>query len=210
MSNVPGNGLPVKDGDGATIRWLVSQRMSEAAPRMSVVQLWGVAGVVGLLVEAILRLWPKVLEPIRSGQLSDVELFMVAGSVIGLGYIEGFRGFHLSFSPRLAARALHLPGRGWLDKVLAPLFLMGLLGATKSRLLRAWLLVAGIVGLVAAVGRLGVAWRAIVDAGVIAGLSVGTASILVWWIRAFGGRPITVDPELSGAVPPPEEPPAAV
>ncbi len=183
--------------------------MSEAAPRMGVVHLWGVAGVVWLLTSAILRLWPNVIGPVRAGQLSTAELFMVAGSVIAFSYAEGYRGFHRAFSPRLAARALHLSRRGLIDKLLAPLFLMGLIGGTKGRLLRSWILVGGIVLLVAGVSRLGLVWRAIVDAGVIAGLSVGTASILIWWTRAFAGRPITVDPELSGAVPPPEEPPAA-
>jgi len=74
---------------------------------------------------------------------------------------------------------------------------MGLLDATRRRLVASWLLVIGIVALILVVQRLPEPWRAVVDAGVVLGLSFGTASLAWHTVRALRGRGEPVDPEFA-------------
>ena len=67
-------------------------------------------------------------------------------------YVEGYRGFHRQFSPRVVVRGLHLAAAPTpVTALLAPFMCMGLLRATRKRLAVSWGLVAMIVLLV--VGR---------------------------------------------------------
>ena len=85
--------------------------------------------------------------------------------------------------------------------LLAPLFLMALVEATRRRLIINWLLVVVITALVLALRRTPQPYRGIVDAGVVAGLVWGTLATLYFCLAALRGRPIAGDPEL-----PPVEP----
>jgi hypothetical protein len=166
--------------------------------------LWSVGGVLGLLLQAIVRLLPRALEPIQDGSLDLAAGLAYAASVLGLAYSEGYRGFQQRFSPRAVARALHLAGNPRPHLVaLAPLFAMGLIHASRRRLIGSWLLLLGIVGLIVLVSMLEQPWRGAVDAGVVVGLSWGMLATLAFMIRAFQGAPPEVDPDLpsSGAKP---------
>ena len=124
----------------------------------------------------------------------------VRWALVGLAYAEGYRGFQKRFSPRVVARA------AWLARtrqpawriVAAPLLTMGLIHASPRRLIATWLLVAAIVGLILLVSLLDQPWRGAVDAGVVVGLSWGSATLLLELVGLLRGRAPTIDPDLPG------------
>ncbi len=73
---------------------------------------------------------------------------------------------------------------------------MGLVHATRRRLVVSWTIVVGIVGIVIVVRMLEQPWRGIVDAGVVVGLAWGVLSIVYYTARAFAGRTMPVAPDL--------------
>jgi hypothetical protein len=163
--------------------------------------VWAVLGVIAMLVEAVVRLLPRALEPILDGSLGGAGALAYVAAIVGLAYSEGYRGFQLRFSPRVIVRALALaqPSRrrgNWLLILLAPLMAMGLIHANRRRLIGSWMLLLCIVALILLVGLLEQPWRGAVDAGVIVGLSWGTVATLVPMVQALRGKPPTVDPDL--------------
>lgn len=164
------------------------------------IMLWGTLGVVAVLIDAIVRLLPKAIEPLAAGELDAISGLAYVAAIATLGYAEGYRGFQQRFSPRVVVRAdrlarspEHTPA--WLI-VLAPLMTMGLLHATRRRLIASWLLVAMIVGFIVIVALLDQPWRGAVDAGVVVGLSWGAITILLALVRALRGRMPDVAAEL--------------
>ncbi len=139
--------------------------------------LWGVGGVVSLLLFAIWRLASVALE-LEGAAMDPVHWAALLFSVAYMAYAEGYRGFHLGFAPRVVARARHLRDNPRPAHVAAaPLFCMGFVHATRRRRLLTIGLTAMIVGFVLAVRLLPQPWRGILDAGVVAGLTVGVCSI---------------------------------
>lgn len=162
--------------------------------RLGIASWWGLAGVFALVGQAIYRLGPKGLEAVNGG-LSTVQWAVLVVWVGFMVYSEGYRGFHLRFSPMVVARAETLSGRGpWWHKVLAPAYCMGLFHATRRRLILSWGLLGGISVLVVLVRQLDQPWRGIVDAGVVFGLAAGLASMAFW---VLSEREL-VSPELPG------------
>lgn len=153
------------------------------------VAIWGVGGVLALLAQAIAKLTPIALEPFGAGQeLGWLAVGAYIFSVIFMAYSEGYKGFHKKFSPRVVARAAYLaknPRPLWL--ALAPAFCTGLIGASRKRMIIAWILPVAIVVLVLIVRGFPQPWRGAVDAGVVVGLSIGSASILYHAVRAIRG-----------------------
>jgi hypothetical protein len=161
------------------------------------IAIWTVGGVLALLVQAIVRLLPRALEPILDGSLDLLAGLAYVAAIVGLAYSEGYRGFQQRFSPRVVVRALHLAEHPKPALViLAPLYAMALIHATRRRLVGSWVLLLGIVGLIVLVSKLAQPWRGAVDAGVVVGLSWGALATLVMLIRAFRGTPPEVDPDL--------------
>ena len=160
------------------------------------VVLWAVFGTVAILVHAISRLLPRALEPILDGTLDLPAALAYVAAVIGLAYSAGYRGFQRRFSPRLLARAMVLRDAPTWVRLLAPVMAMGLIHATRRRLVSSWCLVAGIVALVVLVGLLDQPWRGAVDAGVVVGLSWGTVVTLILLGQALRGQTPDVDPDL--------------
>ena len=74
---------------------------------------------------------------------------------------------------------------------------MGLFHATKKRKIVSWSVTIGVAMVVAAVKRMPYPWRNIIDAGVVAGLSWGSLSILIIYLKAWvlGHKP-EIDPAL--------------
>ena len=119
---------------------------------------------------------------------------MILWSVIN-AYAEGYRGFHKRFSPRTVARAAYLMNNPTpLRVILAPLFCMGLFGATKKVLITSWLILVMVVMLVLWMRTLDQPLRGIIDAGVVVGLAGGLASIVWLSIAAAIRGEIDVDP----------------
>jgi hypothetical protein len=154
-----------------------------------VVATWGVVGTLGLIAEAVARLGLVVWDAISSGSMTTAAWVAAGLWVTANVYLEGYRGFHLRFAPRAVARALRLGREGSaLSMFLAPLVCAGLIHATRRRLVASWGLVGGIVALVVMVRGLVQPWRAVVDAGVVVALVVGSASLVVMLVRGLRGE----------------------
>ena len=81
--------------------------------------------------------------------------------------------------------------------IFAPFYAMGLFHATKKRKIVSWSVTTGVAVIVAAVKKMPYPWRNIVDAGVIAGLSWGSLSIMIIWVKAvILGKENNTDPAL--------------
>lgn len=163
---------------------------------------WAVLGVVSFLSAAVLRLLPMALEPL-SGPLEPIHVIAYLLSVGFMAYSEGYRGFQKQFSPRVVARARGLAERRHpLWSLLAPVVAMGLLHATRKRLIVSWAITLGVVGLVVLVRKLDQPWRGVVDAGVVIGLSWGIVAILVFWGQSLLGAPPAIAADFPGEAPP--------
>ena len=161
-----------------------------------VAAVWGLLGVCALLLHAVLRLSPRAAEAVTTG-LTPVQWAILIGWVGFMAYSEGYRGFHLRFSPMVVARARWLAQHPTAIRLLlAPAFCMGLFHATRKRLIISWSLIAGIALLVVVVSLLPAPWRGIVDAGVVVGLFLGLTSIGYHAVRALLGTPPSVSEDL--------------
>ena len=176
-----------------------SQSNGPRTDRLSIVAWWGLLGTLALLGDAVYRLLPKAIEPILEGQMSTGVWIAYAFSIVFMAYSEGYRGFQLRFSPRVVARAAQIGMTPWWCKLLAPLFCMGLIHATRRRLIVSWVLLVGIVLLVAMISGLAQPWRGAVDAGVVVGLSWGMASVLVSVGQHQAGRAPDISADLPSA-----------
>ena len=150
--------------------------------------LWGVAGVSLLLLEAVFRLGAVALQTLRMDL--DWWHWVACGiSLVVLGITEGYMAFQRGFSPRVAARALHLKDNPQLWNVaLAPVFCMGLIHATRRRLTSSWILAVAVILIIIAVRALPPPWRGIVDLGVVVALAWGVGAL--WYFFALGLRGI--------------------
>lgn len=159
------------------------------------VMCFGVTTVVGMLAFAIVRLFPHAAR-LREFDLSTGMLVALAGWVLFMAYAEGYRGFHLKFSPRVVARAYHLGRVGRpIDVVFALPFCLALYHTTKRQRIVSTVFLLFLVGLITMVRFLPPLWRGIVDAGVVVGLSIGILSIAYYFALALRGR-ISDQPEL--------------
>ena len=75
---------------------------------------------------------------------------------------------------------------------------MGMLHATRKRKIVSFSVTLGVAAIVAGVKRLPYPWRNIIDAGVVAGLSWGSLSILILYVNSWltGNPPSHVDAAL--------------
>jgi len=159
--------------------------------------VWGTLGVAALLVQAILRLAPLALEPIRERSLTATQAILYVTWAVASLYFEGYRAFQLRFCPRVVARALHLSQHPRpLHVALAPLFCMGFFHANRRTLLLAWGTTAMVVGFIVALRHVPQPWRGIVDGGVVIALAHGVVALLVQLGRALGGARLEASAEL--------------
>lgn len=146
---------------------------------------WGVLGVAALLTRAIVRLAPLAWEPIDKGLLSPGLWLAFALWILFNGYGEGYRAFQKSFCPRVVARADYLarwPHAAW-RAAIAPAFCLSLVFANRRGKTVAWVMVAVVALLVAALRRTPQPYRGIIDGGVVVALIWGVASLLVFAFR---------------------------
>lgn len=161
--------------------------------------VWGVAGVLAVLADALIRLSSKVSGAFAE-PLEPLHWIVLVGWCFFMVYVEGYAGFHKRFSPRVVARAIHIRDHPrWLDVIFAPLFCMGFYRATRRRLAVAWILASGIVILILLIRQLAQPWRGLIDIGVILGLSVGALSILYWAAMAMRGHELPFGADVSEA-----------
>lgn len=162
----------------------------------ALVAVWGVGGVMLLLVQALGRLTALAWQAIAGG-LTGLQWAVLVGWVLLNAHAEGYRGFHCRFSPRVIARARHLTRHPTpLRVALAPLYCMSLFGASRRGVIVARSVLAGIVVLVITVRMLDQPWRGIIDAGVVVGLGIGALSVLYFAGQALRGLPLPQGPDL--------------
>ena len=143
---------------------------------------WGIGGVLFLLIFAIFRLAPTALE-LENSDMSEVHWLALVFSVIYMAYAEGYKGFHLGFAPRVVVRARYLATNPRpLHVLLAPLFCMGYIYATRRRQILSIALTTMIICFVLIARSIPQPWRGIVDAGVVVGLGLGVLSIAYFLI----------------------------
>jgi len=165
--------------------------------------VWGSFGMIYILAKAIVRVLPIALEPFKKSSslvLSPIQWSLYVASCLFFAYVEGYKGFHLKFSPLVVKRSFTLvigtkQGNNPINHLLAPLYSMGLFAATKKRMIVSWSISIGVTIIVALVKKLSPVARCILDAGVVVGLSVGSMSILYHYVRSIiTGTIPTIDP----------------
>lgn len=157
---------------------------------------WSVLQVVSILANAIKRLLPVAVQPLVQNDMQPFQWAMYVMWSIYMGYVEGYQAFQLKFSPLVVKRAFGLSEHlNPLNCVLAGPYAMGLFGATKKRMIVSWSITAGVFALVKIVKKLPYPYRAIVDAGVVVGLTYGALSIVWQTARAMFGYEPNVDPQ---------------
>jgi len=150
----------------------------------SVAFIWGVAGVLLLLLFAVYRLAPMALD-LAERELTVWHWLALGFSTIYMAYAEGYRGFHKAFAPRVVVRAVYLKSHPKpLHVILAPLYCMGYIHATRRRQLFSIGLTLLIICFILIARTLSQPWRGILDAGVVVGLSLGILSICYFLIIA--------------------------
>ncbi len=151
--------------------------------------VWGLAGVVFMLGYAVVRLFPVAIAAFEQ-PLQWYHWVCLIGFVVFMAYSEGYRGFQLAFSPRVAARLKYLYDypRLW-HVLLSPLFCMGYFYIQRRRRIAIYILTIGIIAIIVAVKFLSQPWRGIIDAGVLVGLTWGLVTVLVSTQQAFNATP---------------------
>lgn len=158
--------------------------------RRQLIATWGVLCVLALLANALYRLTPLALEPLLDHSMSGWQVGLYVGWAFFNAYAEGYRGFHLRFSPRVVGRAFHLGAHPRpLDLVLALPFVMSLYHAQRRQKIVSYTFIVVLVGVILAVRALPQPWRGIIDGGVVVGLGLGALSVVYYWLRGLAGDP---------------------
>lgn len=174
-------------------------RLPESSTDMRCISAyWGMGGILLMLAYAIYRLYPKSIAAF------DFPFawyhWLALGLNIGfMAYSEGYKGFQMNFSPRVAARARYLCRyANPLQGTLAPLFCMGYFHAPRRRRVAVILLTIMIIILIIIFQRFPQPWRGILDAGVVVGLAWGMVATVICAIKALSSQAFTHDPEVPG------------
>jgi hypothetical protein len=158
--------------------------------------VWGILGIGIILGSAICRLTPLAIAAF-SFPFKWFHWAAWVAIVLLMIHAEGYRGFQMHFSPRVAARALYLRNHPRiLHVILAPLFCIGYVHATPRRRMSSFALTGGIILLVFAVRVLPQPWRGIIDAGVVGGLAWGLASTFWFAAKNFATMESDHSPEI--------------
>jgi hypothetical protein len=160
----------------------------------NVLGVWGVLQVVYIFSNAIKRLLPVALEPIIKNDISPMHWAMYIGWCLCMAYTEGYKAFHLKFSPSVVHRSFNIGDSPSIIKcILAGPYSMGLFGATKRKMIVSWCITGGVFVLTKLVKNLSYPYRSIVDSGVVLGLSLGLASMLFYTTKSLFGRGIGIE-----------------
>lgn len=156
----------------------------------AVAAAWGVLSHMCLLLVAVLQLATVAMDGLTAGALGAWEWLLAAATLVLMGYFQGYRGFQRGYAPLVVARAFHLARYPRaVHALLAPMYCMCLVHASRRRIIATWILVATMIVLAMLVGILPEPYRAIVDLSVAFGLAWGAAALAVFALRAIAGRP---------------------
>ena len=147
--------------------------------------VWGVMGLSLLLGWAVFRMALHAME-LPSLALEWYHWLVLVVNTLFMAYSEGYKGFQLGASPRVAARVKYLyENPRLLHVVFAPLFCASYFYTTKRRQMARFILTAMIILLILIVSQFTQPWRGIVDVGVVVGLIWGILSMLVLTAQAM-------------------------
>jgi len=181
-----------------SVSWHSAPRAQSLAEKVrgAVAASWGVLGVFLLISSAVYRLIPIAVDALTE-TLAWYHWTTLLLLLVFMLYSEGYRGFQLGFSPRVAARAKYLRyhPRFW-HALFAPLFCMGYFHATKKRQYTSILVTLTIVIFVVLAHQLVQPWRGILDVGVVAGLVWGLGSLVVFSYVAFTSEKFDYSPDI--------------
>ena len=160
---------------------------------------WGIGGVLLILLFAIYRLTPMALA-LENFPMSNFHWACLIFSVVYMAYAEGYKGFHLGFAPRVVLRAIYLQENPKpIHVLLAPIFCMGFIYATRKRQLLSIGLTLMIVCFIILVRLMPQPWRGLLDAGVVVGLSLGVLSIFYFiYLARIKPDEISITAEVPG------------
>lgn len=158
--------------------------------------LWGLGGVLVLLIYAIVRLSLIAVDAFEQNFTWWHWLILIANTLF-MAHSEGYKGFQKAYSPRVVARArVILESPTAVRVLLAPFFCMCFFDATRQRLAVTYVLTIGIVILISVFHYLPQPLRGILDVGVVLGLSWGVISITYFMLKAWTGQ-LDHSPELA-------------
>ncbi|HUF51771.1 MAG TPA: hypothetical protein VMN60_13175 [Longimicrobiales bacterium] len=145
--------------------------------------LWAFAGVVLIFGNAVLRLGARGVAVMLAG-LAPAEWAALLLLTALFVYGEGVRALERRYVPHLLGRiALLRDERRPIYQVLAPLYALSLVGATRRSLAYAWAGISGIILAVMVVSRFPEPWRGITDFAVAAALAWGLVAIVRGAVR---------------------------
>jgi hypothetical protein len=172
----------------------------------TLVQLWAVLGVATYLSWGLRKVHPIVRDGLGSMNTRSHWVFFLA-TLSFFAYYEGYKGFQKGLCPRVVSRAWIVSQRSvsglptW-HKVIAPAFCIGYFHATKKRMITSWAITGTIFVVVIFVRRLPDPWRAMIDAGVMLGLTWGVLSTVgIYAMSLIDGAPPDFDPSLPDDTP---------
>ncbi len=140
---------------------------------------FAVLGNVVLLGDATARMLRAAMDHAARADGAGAPQWAAAAAIaIVFAYGEGHHALARRFVPMVVDRAAALDASKWWRIALAPLTAAGLCFAPKARVVRSWLLIAGIATLVVAMRGLPPAIRAGVDLGVGLALGWGALALL--------------------------------
>jgi hypothetical protein len=158
--------------------------------------VWGIGGVCLLLAYAVYRLSGIAMNAF----VVDFQWYhwlVLISNTFFMAYSEGYKGFQLAFSPRVAARARHLLHHPQLLHVfLAPLFCMGYFHTTRRRLIVTYTIVFCILVFILIFQQISQPWRGILDVGVVVGLCWGLVSLIWFSFQAMAAKSFKYSPEI--------------
>ena len=160
--------------------------------------IWGVTGVIYILAKPLQKLSNTAIIPFQNPNiLTPSQWMLYVASCTFMGYVEGYKSFQKKFAPLVVKRSFTLNQSTGVKVLLAPLYCIGLFGATKKRMIVSWSLLFGISILSYSVKLLDDVSRIIIDAGVVVGLLWGIFSILLQYISTTVLHiPNEINPEL--------------
>jgi len=158
--------------------------------------VWGIVGVALVLGSAVVRVWPKAADAFRFG-LNPLQWIVLVVWVTFMLIGEGYRGFQLNFSPRVAARMWYLVQHGrTTDLLLAPFYCICYYGASRRRIISSWSLTAGVTLIILIVTRIEQPWRGIIDCGVVLGLLYGLVCVFYFVWQTIRSRKYPISPDI--------------
>ncbi len=154
---------------------------SQGGPRYSgraASSAWTLLGIAALFASAIYRLGGRGVATVQDG-LGTGEWVALVVLTLAFVYGEGFRALERRWVPRVVVRARRVRReRSLVVHLLAPLYGLSLIGASRKETARAWAGTLAIVLAVLVVRSFPEPWRGITDFAVAAALAWGLAAIV--------------------------------